>query len=589
MISVNYNPSILKTQNNLNIATSNLNKSLMRMSTGFKINSASDDAAGLYIATKLNSQIRGLKQAQSNVSNGLSYLSIAEGALNNMTSILSRVRDLAVQGANGVYDENARTAMQSEADALVAELGRIKSGALFNGINVFGEGSTQNVSQTPVVSADSIPAGYTAIYTAEDLSNIRNNLSGKYILMNDIDLSGIDWEPIGDAYSFDTTFRGCLDGNGHVIKNLTVNSSDSGGLFAMIANWDGDTVKNLGFENANITSTSCAGVIAGIAFGDSISNCWATGNVTSINSFAGGLFGTNDDGYLSIDNCYFEGNVTSKNNSAGGLVGGSGFAVGPTNCYVNANVTAKTYAGGFIAVATDFGIKNSYFTGNLKADKVGGFVGTGDSSMTWARNSYWNKSTSGAKDMMELDYGSSQSYNVPDAKGLTSAEMRNADNYTDWDTNIWDFSNGLPTLKNMPKASKAYYNVRMQVGENSDSITNALNLNLGFDLTYLRLDYTDSYSCADAIKKIDNMLSNINKKISDIGAHQNRLESVMESQSTRILNYTAAKSTIMDADIAEESASFVKEQILQRTTSSLLSQAQNLQSDVVLNMINSMR
>ena len=144
MISINFNPSVLKTQNSLNIATSALSKSLLRMSTGYKINSASDDAAGLFIASGLSSQISGLRQAQSNVSTGLSYLGIAEGALGNMTNILNRLRDLAVQGSNGTYDATARTAMQNEANALIAELSRVKDSAMFNGINVFDKSITSN-------------------------------------------------------------------------------------------------------------------------------------------------------------------------------------------------------------------------------------------------------------------------------------------------------------------------------------------------------------------------------------------------------------------------------------------------------------
>lgn len=310
MISINYNPSVLKTQNNLNIATSNLNKSLLRMSTGFKINSAADDAAGLYIATKLNSQIRGLKQAQANISNGMSYLNIAEGALSNMTGILNRVRDLAVQGANDIYDDNARTAMQSEADALVAELDRIKGSTLFNGMNVF-KGNSSVVSGTANITRitpDSIPTGYTAIYTAEDLNNIRNNMSGKYILMNDIDLSGVDWTPIGIADTsvspnIFTPFTGTLDGNGYVISNMHVNGTqESKGLFGYISR---ATVKNLGIENSSVTGGLRAGILSGYASGSAtIENCYAIDSVINNAGYSGGLIGFSNNINLNITNSY---------------------------------------------------------------------------------------------------------------------------------------------------------------------------------------------------------------------------------------------------------------------------------------------
>ena len=139
MLSVNFNKTVLVSQNNLNIATNALSKSLERMSTGFRVNSAADDAAGLYIATGLNTQIRGLKQAQNNIANGLSILHTAEGSLGNMTNLLMRMRDLAVQGANGIYDADGLGAIQKEGNALVAEMFRAKDSTLFNGMKIFGE------------------------------------------------------------------------------------------------------------------------------------------------------------------------------------------------------------------------------------------------------------------------------------------------------------------------------------------------------------------------------------------------------------------------------------------------------------------
>ena len=122
MLSINFNRSVLCAQNNLNNATSSLSKALNRMSTGFKINSAADDAAGMFVATNLNTQIRGLQQAQKNVNDGMSLINMADGVLTDMQTLLNRMRDLAVQGANGIYSDESRNAMQSEADALTEEI-----------------------------------------------------------------------------------------------------------------------------------------------------------------------------------------------------------------------------------------------------------------------------------------------------------------------------------------------------------------------------------------------------------------------------------------------------------------------------------
>lgn len=141
MLSVHYNPSVLYAQNYLARASNSVASALEKMSTGFRINRASDDAAGLYVATKMNSQLRGLKQAQNNISNGLSILNMADSALGDITDLLQRVRDLAVQGANSVYSDASRRAMQAEADALIEEVFRVKDSTLFNGMNVFSGGS----------------------------------------------------------------------------------------------------------------------------------------------------------------------------------------------------------------------------------------------------------------------------------------------------------------------------------------------------------------------------------------------------------------------------------------------------------------
>ena len=142
MISTNFNPAVLTTRRNLNIATDTLNTALERMSTGYKVNCAADDAAGMFVASNLNRNLRGLLQAQKNAQDGISLLNTADGSLSNMTNILNRLRDLAVQGANGVYDESSLGAMQDEAESLTAQLNQIRNGTIFNGLSVFDGSAT---------------------------------------------------------------------------------------------------------------------------------------------------------------------------------------------------------------------------------------------------------------------------------------------------------------------------------------------------------------------------------------------------------------------------------------------------------------
>ena len=132
-IIVNTNMSSLKTQRNLSSSTNALDVALERMSTGLKINKAADDAAGMFVANNLETQIRGSKVAQSNVATGINVLQSVEGNLDVINDNLLRIRDLCVQGANGVYDAASYTAMKNEIDARLAEITRISSSADFNG------------------------------------------------------------------------------------------------------------------------------------------------------------------------------------------------------------------------------------------------------------------------------------------------------------------------------------------------------------------------------------------------------------------------------------------------------------------------
>ena len=126
--------------------------------------------------------------------------------------------------------------------------------------------------------------------------------------------------------------------------------------------------------------------------------------------------------------------------------------------------------------------------------------------------------------------------------------------------------------------------VRLQIGSDSSS-TSAIYVDTSFDLGTFDIDFSSADSCAAAIDDIDEVLSRINTKRSEFGAVINRLSSILESQTTTIQNFTSAKSTIMDADIANESADFVKNQILQQTSSALLAQSQNFHSSIVLSLI----
>jgi flagellin len=133
---INHNMSSLYADRVLNISNDAIMKNMEKLSSGERINRAGDDASGLAVSEKMRSQIRGLNQASKNIQNGVSFIQTTEGYLGETTDILQRVRELAVQSANGIYSDEDRMQIQVEVSQLVAEVDRIASQAQFNGMNM---------------------------------------------------------------------------------------------------------------------------------------------------------------------------------------------------------------------------------------------------------------------------------------------------------------------------------------------------------------------------------------------------------------------------------------------------------------------
>ncbi|MCW2696831.1 MAG: flagellin [Modestobacter sp.] len=141
-LSVNNNIAAMNSYRNLSVTDSQMGKSLEKLSSGFRINRAADDAAGLAISEGLRSQIGGLKVAVRNTQDGISVVQTAEGALTEVHSILQRVRDLSVQAGNDSNNAEARANIKTESDSLVSELGRIANSTNFNGTKLLDGSQT---------------------------------------------------------------------------------------------------------------------------------------------------------------------------------------------------------------------------------------------------------------------------------------------------------------------------------------------------------------------------------------------------------------------------------------------------------------
>ncbi len=257
----------------------------------------------------------------------------------------------------------------------------------FNEINNSIEKLNTDPFIEPIVSLTTVPEGYIGIYTKSDLDNVRNDLAGNYILMNDIEFSDADfaeggafynnsagWTPIGVDYN--SPFFGTFDGNGYAIKNLCVNiNSESeeicAGLFGYVEH---TTIRNLGIEDGKVMvsafSKPYAGAFAGYVSGGShITNCYNTGSVTAnssnFNSVVGGVAGKVNES--NIINCYNTGNLAATSKFfqcyVGGIAGIGGY-VNINNCFNTGNVTANassdTYAGGIVGNLSYSSITNCY-------------------------------------------------------------------------------------------------------------------------------------------------------------------------------------------------------------------------------------
>ncbi|MEM8816847.1 MAG: flagellin [Pseudomonadota bacterium] len=262
--TINTNVASLNAQRNLSRSQGLLNQSLERLSTGLRINSAKDDAAGLAISERFTTQIRGLNQAVRNASDGISLAQTTESALGELTNNLQRIRELAVQSVNATNSASDRAALNAEVQQRVAEVDRISKQTNFNGVKVldgsFGTaifqvganvGETISVSLTTDVTASAIGTINTAAGTGFDFADVAST---------DITLQfgdGTTADEYGDAViAADSTVQGAAD---------SINAANVSGISAFV-NAGGqlqiinDTGNEITFTEAGATGTDTLGL-----------------------------------------------------------------------------------------------------------------------------------------------------------------------------------------------------------------------------------------------------------------------------------------------------------------------------------------
>ena len=449
MLSINTNLSSLTVQKNLSKSTINLNQAIERLTTGYKINHAADNAANYSISRNYDTKLSSYGVAQDNVAMASSMMATASDTLDNMTSNAMRLRELCVQAQNGTYGKQSIAAIKSEAGAIVSQIANLYRTAEYNGIQLFDIYSDRLVElqansdtpSTPIgltsdispkydgfisdpyykvgnvrMSDEEINATYThvsaidetegltesiyAVSTAEDLAklaalvNAGEDTSGKTFVMGaDIDLfkycrEHIDSDGNGGWTAIGNNsnqFKGTFDGNGHTVSGLYINKATSDYQGLFGCISVTSKIKNVGIERGNVKGKNSVGILTGQASG-SISNCYANGNISGT-SYIGGLAGTAAN---VIENSYATGNVTGTGNNVGGLVGNTGNTV--RNSYATCTVTGVNNVGGLVGNAWR-SITNSYATGSVSGkNSVGGLAGYAHNPIT---NSYTTDSVSG--------------------------------------------------------------------------------------------------------------------------------------------------------------------------------------------------
>lgn len=586
MISINTNLSSFIIQSNLKTSTNGLNQAIERMTTGFKLNHAKDNAANFSISTSITTKLGAYNTAEENAMMGLDMVQTASSSLETISDKLSRMRALAVQAQNGTYGNDSIDAINSEANALAKEINRIISNTEYNGINLFkgltkvntpttqALDASQSTSPTDLVeklkpNADGfikdvqkrdttnmisvstlandakISSGTYKIETKEDLiklskigSRENNIIGGEFVLANDIDMSGVDFEEISYLGSEDSTAT--FDGNGYRISNLNT------GLFGNVY---GD-VKNLGLVNSNLNQEDNYTSPLAVQILGNVSNCYSSGGSVGGGSYIfGGLVG----GVMgNVDSCWSSTNISGGAIANGGLVGYAFGEAHISNSFSTGTVIntiedpdAQYSASGLVGMfdsdedhPASFSIENCYTTSAVYAES--GAAGIIASNNGLGGNYFFPVT------VKNVYYDSSANPNVPLFFGDTSLITSSG---------LVDISSGNQT--------------RLQIGINSDA-SSMLDFNTYFNVGAIEgLDM----SSANSLNIIDDALKRLNTKQVELGSVQNRLESVLESIGVSIDNLTSTQSTIRDADIANLSSEYIRNQILQQAAATLLATA----------------
>jgi len=551
---INTNIPSLNAQRNLNVSQSSLATSLQRLSSGLRINSAKDDAAGLSISERLTAQIRGLNQAGRNANDGISLAQTAEGALQSSGDILQRIRELAIQSANATNSPGDRMALNAEVQQLSQELQRIATTTDFNGRKLLDGSFTSAMFQVGANANQTITA---------TSGNFQVNAYGNFRLGG---LAATTTIGLGDLTVGSTETMNLTQFNGGdtsiVAAGDTLKISSGSGAFDVkyVANASAETVAAaINQAEAGVRASAIPSFVLGADDanpGTAATNAFMQGgSYTFLLATDTSMPGSDPTSWTTI--AFTVGGVDTYAASAGTVAGTPATAVSSTD-QLNAAVQAFNDASG----------KTGFTASIVKTDN----------------GAYGIRLTNEAgKDLrLQLDAGSSNGIALEDLKVL------------DGDTGTASNTAGVALAAGGTAGAWSNTAARWITGQiNIDSdksfaVTASQahfflsTATVGGQLqTVDSMDVSTFEASMRTLATVDSALAAVNGQRSRYGALQSRFEATIVNLQTTSENLSASRSRIRDTDFAAETANLARAQVLQQAGIAMLAQANSLPQNVL--------
>jgi flagellin len=517
-LTINTNVASLNAQRNLGQTQNLLNQSLQRLSSGLRINSAKDDAAGLGISNRMDSQVRGLNQAVRNANDGISLAQTAEGGLQEYTNILQRMRELAVQSVNDSNTSTDRASLNAEVTQLKAELDRLVATTSFNGKKLFDGTFSAQAFQVGSESGQTI---------SFSIDSAKTTALGAYA-------SAVGGQSVTDAADALYTYTGvsATSSDGSNI-NITVGAETKN----VIASVDVTGVNGATADSAYAKAIA----VNQSGFTDLTAEAQAT-TFTGLTTTGILLTGATDDGTGDAGNSTYSLSINTVAIYEAQTISGGGTFEKTVDELV-ADINAKTAAHGVVA---------SNNSGTLKLTASDGRNIVVDENFNGA-----TAGTAGTASTLDTAFRTSQETGAGAADDIEKT-VRGAIKLTSNDTITFNSGNAILGFTGSESGL--------------DSATNGV---------ISSVDISTQSGASQAILNIDSALSAIDSSRSNLGAIQNRFESTIANLQNVSENVSAARSRILDADFAAETAALTKAQIMQQAGVAMLAQANQLPQAVL--------